>query len=206
MEQNGSRRLLGRSAERATLDGVLSAALAGRSSAIVLRGEAGIGKTALLQYLADRAAGWHVVRAAGVESELELAYGGMHQLCAPMLAQLDGLPEPQREALETVFGRSTGTAPDRFLVGLATLTLFAEAAERQPLLCIVDDAHWLDEASAQILGFVARRLFAERAAVVCALRTGVGDRVLSDLPALELGGLDETDARALLLDNVIGSV
>jgi len=204
MEQVGSRRLLGRSAECAVLDRVLADALAGRSSAIVLRGEAGIGKTALLQYVAGRADGWHVVRAAGVESEMELAYGGMHQLCAPMLTHLDGLPGPQREALDTVFGRSDGDAPDRFLVGLATLTLFAEAAEQQALLCIVDDAQWLDEASAQILGFVARRLFAEKAAIVCALRTGTGDRVLADLPALELRGLDESDARALLLDNVHG--
>jgi len=204
MEQVGSRRLLGRSAECAVLDRVLADALAGRSSAIVLRGEAGIGKTALLQYVAGRADGWHVVRAAGVESEMELAYGGMHQLCAPMLTHLDGLPGPQREALDTVFGRSDGDAPDRFLVGLATLTLFAAAAEQQALLCIVDDAQWLDEASAQILGFVARRLFAEKAAIVCALRTGTGDWVLADLPALELRGLDESDARALLLDNVHG--
>ena len=125
-----------------------------------------MGKNALLGYLSDRAAGWHVARAVGVESEMELAYAGLHQLCAPMLDQLGRLPVPQRDALATVFGRSAGAAPDRFLVGLATLTLFAEVAEQQPLACLVDDAQWLDHASAQILGFVARRLLAERIAVV----------------------------------------
>ena len=131
-----------------------------------------MGKSALLGYLSDRAAGWHVARAVGVESEMELAYAGLHQLCAPMLDQLGRLPVPQRDALATVFGRSAGAAPDRFLVGLATLTLFAEVAEQQPLACLVDDAQWLDHASAQILGFVAWRLLAERIAVVCAARTG----------------------------------
>ncbi len=141
-------------------------ALAGRSRVTVLRGEAGVGKTALLDYLSDRVADWHIARAAGVESEMELAYAGLHLLCAPMLDHLDRLPAPQRDALATVFGRSAGPAPDRFLVGLATLTLFAEVADQQPLACIVDDAQWLDHASAQILGFVARRLLAEPIAVV----------------------------------------
>ena len=152
----------------------------------MLRGEAGVGKSALLGYLSGRVAGWHVARAAGVESEMELAYAGLHQLCAPMLDHLDRLPAPQRDALATVFGRSAGAAPDRFLVGLATLTLFAEVAEQQPLACVVDDAQWLDHASAQILGFVARRLLAERIAVVCAARTGVGDDVLAGLPELSI--------------------
>ena len=147
-------------------------ALAGRSRVTVLQGEAGVGKSALLGYLSDRVVGWHVARAAGIESEMELAYAGLHQLCAPMLDHLDRLPAPQRDALATVFGRSADATPDRFLVGLATLTLFAEVADQQPLACIVDDAQWLDHASAQILGFVARRLFAERIAVVCAARTG----------------------------------
>jgi DNA-binding CsgD family transcriptional regulator len=135
---------------------------------------------------------------------MELVYAGLHQLCAPMLDHLDRLPAPQRDALATVFGRSAGTAPDRFLVGLATLTLFDEVAEQQPLVCVVDDAQWLDRASAQILGFVARRLFAERIAVVCAARTGVGDDVLAGLPELSMRGLGDSDARALLLANVPG--
>ena len=179
-------------------------ALAGRSRVTVLRGEAGVGKTALLDYLSDRVAGWHIARAAGVESEMELAYAGLHLLCAPMLDHLDRLPAPQRDALATVFGRSAGPAPDRFLVGLATLTLFAEVADQQPLACIVDDAQWLDHASAQILGFVARRLLAEPIAVVCAARTGAGDDVLAGLPVLPVAPLGDSDARALLLANVPG--
>ena len=179
-------------------------ALAARSRVTVLRGEAGVGKSALLGYLSDRVVGWHVARALGVESEMELAYGGLHQLCAPMLDHLDRLPAPQRDALATVFGRSAGAAPDRFLVGLATLTLFAEVAEQQPLVCVVDDAQWLDRASAQILGFVARRLLAERIAVVCAARTGIGDDVLAGLSVLPVPALGDSDARALLLANVPG--
>ena len=163
-----------------------------------------MGKSALLGYLSDRVAGWHVARAVGVESEMELAYAGLHQLCAPMLDQLGRLPIPQRDALAMVFGRSAGAAPDRFLVGLATLTLFAEVAEQQPLACIVDDAQWLDHASAQILGFVARRLLAERIAVVCAARTGAGDDVLAGLPELSVRGLGDSDARALLLASGAG--
>jgi DNA-binding CsgD family transcriptional regulator len=182
----------------------LADAVAGRSRVTVLRGEAGVGKSALLGYLSDRVAGWHVARAAGVESEMELAYAGLHQLCAPMLDHLDRLPAPQHDALATVFGRSAGAAPDRFLVGLATLTLFAEAAEQQPLACIVDDAQWLDHASAQILGFVARRLLAEPIAIVCAARTGIGDDALAGLPELPIPGLGDSDARALLLANVPG--
>ena len=185
------------------LDRLVADAAAGRSRVTVLRGEAGVGKSALLGYLSGRVADWQVARAAGVESEMELAYAGLHQLCAPLLDRLDRLPVPQRDALATVFGRRAGTAPDRFLVGLATLTLLAEAAEQQPLVCIVDDVQWLDQASAQILGFVARRLLAERVAVVCAARTG-GDDVLAGLPELSIRGLDDRDARALLLDSVPG--
>jgi DNA-binding CsgD family transcriptional regulator len=188
------------------LDRLLADALAGRSRVTVLRGEAGAGKSALLGYLSGRVAGWHVARAVGIESEMELAYAGLHQLCAPMLDHLGRLPAPQRDALATVFGRSAGAAPDRFLVGLATLTLFAEVAEQQPLACIVDDAQWLDHASAQILGFVARRLLAERIAVVCAARTGIGDDVLAGLPELSIRGLGDGDARALLLANVPGPI
>src|SRR5215472_4759324 len=196
--------LLGRRSECEALDRLLADALAGRSRVTVLRGEAGVGKTARLGYLSGRVAGWHAARAVGVESEMELAYAGLHQLCAPMLDHIGQLPAPQRDALAAVFRRSTGAAPDRFLVGLATLTLFAEVAEQQPLACIVDDAQWLDRASAQILGFVARRLLAERIAVVCAARTGIGDDVLAGLPELPVGGLGDSDARALLLANVPG--
>ena len=198
-------KLLGRRSECEELDRLVADGLAGRSRVTVLRGEAGVGKSALLGYLSGRIAGWHVARAAGVESEMELAYAGLHQLCAPMLDHLDRLPVPQRNALATVFGRSAGAAPDRFLVGLATLTLFAEVAEvaeQQPLACIVDDAQWLDRASAQIVGFVTRRLLAERVAVVCAARTGTGDDVLAGLPELPVRGLGDGDARALLLASV----
>ncbi len=197
-------RLLGRRSEREALDRLLSDALAGQSRVTVLRGEAGVGKSALLSYLSEQVAGWHVMTAAGVESEMELAYSGLHQLCRPILDHLDRLPVPQRQALATVFGQSAGSPPDRFLVGLAALTLFADAAEQQPLLCIVDDAQWLDHASAQILAFVGRRLLAERIALVCAARTGTGDEVLAGLPELPVHGLGDSDARALLLDNVYG--
>ena len=197
-------RLVGRRSECEALDRLLSDALAGQSRVIVVRGDAGVGKSALLRYLSEQIAGWHVATAVGVESEMELAYSGLHQLCGPMLDNLDQLPVPQREALAKVFGQSTGATPDRFLVGLAAFTLFADVAEQRPLVCIVDDAQWLDRASAQILGFVARRLLAERIAVVCAVRTGIGDEVLAGLPELSLHGLDDSDARALLLDNVYG--
>jgi DNA-binding CsgD family transcriptional regulator/tetratricopeptide (TPR) repeat protein len=197
-------RLLGRRSECEALDRLLTDALAGRSRVIIVRGEAGVGKSALLRYLSEQVAGWQVATAVGVESEMELAYSGLHQLCGPMLDRLDRLPVPQREALATVFGQSTGPPPDRFLVGLAALTLFADVAEEQPLVCIIDDAQWLDRASAQILGFVARRLLAERIALVCATRTGIGDEVLAGLPELTVHGLGDSDARALLLENVYG--
>jgi DNA-binding CsgD family transcriptional regulator len=197
-------RLVGRRAECQALDRLVREALAGQSRVVVLRGEAGIGKSALLRHVSEQAGGWHVARAEGVQSEMELAYSGLHQLCAPMLGHLDRLPVPQHDALATVFGRSTAPAPEPFLVGLATLTLLAEFAERHPLLCIVDDAQWLDGASAQILGFVGRRLVAERVALVCAARAGVGDSVLTGLPELSLHGLGDSDARALLLASVYG--
>src|SRR5262245_4451025 len=164
--------LLGRSAECEVLDGLLDRARAGASQAAVIRGEAGIGKSALLKHLDRRLDGWHVARVVGVESEMELAYAALHVLCAPMLDHLEQLPTPQRDALATVFGLSAGSAPDRFLVGLATLTLFAEVAESRPLICVVDDAQWLDASSAQILGFVGARLAAERIVLVAAARSG----------------------------------
>ena len=196
--------LLGRRAECEALDGLLTDVLAGKSRVAVLRGEAGVGKSALLGYVTERVAGWDVATAIAVESEMELAYSGLHQLCGPMLNRLDRLPDPQRDALATVFGRTTGPAPDRFLVALATLTLFAEAAEQQPLICIVDDAQWLDQSSAQVIGFVGRRLHAERVALVCAARTGSGDNVFAGLPELSIEGLGNSDARALLLNNLYG--
>ena len=196
--------LVGRRIECEALDRLLADVIAGQSRVAVLRGDAGVGKSALLEYLSDRVAGWHVARAVGVESEMELAYSSLHLLCAPMLDHVERLPIPQRDALATVFGRSAGPAPDKFLVGLATLTLFAEVAEQQPLVCVVDDAQWLDQVSAQIIGFVARRLLAERIAVVFAARTGIGDHVLAGLPVLAIEGLADSDARALLLGNVQG--
>lgn len=196
--------LLGRRAECEVLDRALSDARAGQSRVIVVRGEPGAGKTALLNYLSQRVDGWRVATATGVESEMELAYSGLHQLCAPMLNRLDRLPIPQRDALATVFGRESGPVPDRFLVGLAALTLFADVSEEQPLVCVVDDAHWLDAASAQILGFVARRLLAERVALVLGARTGAGDEALSGLPELVVSPLADGDARKLLLENVHG--
>src|ERR1700760_4209189 len=197
-------RLLGRRGECEALDRLVADAPAGRSRGTVLPGGAGAGKSALLGYLSGQVAGWHVARATGVESEMELAYAGLHQLCASMLGHIGRLPAPQHDALATVFGRSAGPAPDRFLVGLATLTLFAEVAEQQPLACIVDDAQWLDQASGQVLGFVARRLLAERIAMVCAARTGADNEVLPGLPELPVRGLGARDARALLLANVPG--
>jgi DNA-binding CsgD family transcriptional regulator len=196
--------LLGRRREVDALERLLESVRVGQSRVLVLRGESGIGKSALLEYLVGKASGCHVARAAGAESEMELPYAGLHQLCVSVPDFLERLPAPQRDALATVFGRSTGPAPDRFLVGLATLSLFAEVAEQQPLVCIVDDAHWLDHASAQILGFVARRLLAERVAVVCAARAGTGDDVLAGLPELSVLGLGDSDARSLLLNNVHG--
>jgi DNA-binding CsgD family transcriptional regulator len=162
----------------------------------VVRGEPGVGKTALLDYLAEYVSDSRVALASGVESEMELAYAGLHQLLTPMLDRLERLPAPQREALRTAFGLSSGSAPDRFLVGLAVLSLLADVAEEHPLVCLVDDAQWLDQASAQVLGFVARRLVAESVAVVFAARVP-GDE-LAGLPELVVEGLQEGDARELL--------
>jgi DNA-binding CsgD family transcriptional regulator len=197
-------RLLGRRAECGFLDAALADARDGRSRVVVLRGEAGAGKSTLLDFVVEQADGWRVASAVGIESEMELAYSGLHQLCAPMVDRLDRLPAPQHDALGTIFGLRAGEAPDRFLVALATLSLLAEVAEQQPLLCVIDDAQWLDAASAQILVFVGRRFLAERIAVVCAARTEIGSHVLDGLPELRLKGLDDSDGRALLLENLQG--
>jgi hypothetical protein len=148
--------LLGRLPERAALSELLDAARAGRTGVLVMRGEPRVGKTALLEYAIGPAAGLRVARVAGVESEMELAFAALQQLCAPMLDKLEGLPDPQREALGVAFGLNTAAAPDRFLVGLAALSLLSEVAEQQHLLCVTDDAQWLDRASTQALAFVAR--------------------------------------------------
>ena len=171
---------------------------AGRSGALVVRGEPGVGKTALLEYVLERASGCRVARASGVQSEMELVFAGLHQLCAPMLDRLERLPGPQRDALGTAFGLARGVAPDRFLVGLAVLSLLSEVAEERPLVCLVDDAQWLDRASAQALAFVARRLLAESVALVFAARAPGEERELRGLPELMVEGLGESDARALL--------
>ena len=196
--------LRGRRNERDVLNRQLQRVRAGESSVLVVRGEAGVGKTALLEYVAERASGCRIVRVAGVESEMELAFAGLHQLCAPMLDGLDGLPGPQRDALRVAFGLQDGAAPNRFLVALAILSLLAEAAEVQPLVCLVDDAQWLDRASAQALAFVARRLLAERIAMVFAVREPSDVDELTGLPELVVGGLADDDARWLLASALPG--
>jgi DNA-binding CsgD family transcriptional regulator len=188
--------LLGRASECALLDGLIADIRQGESRSLLLRGEAGIGKSALLEYLVESAPDATIVRAVGVESEMELAFAGLHQLCGPMLDRLPGLPAPQRQALDIVFGLSAGAPPDRFLVGLAVLSLFSEATETRPLLCVVDDAQWLDQASALTLAFVARRLLAEPVGLVFAAREP--GEALAHVPELRVQGLRDGDARALL--------
>ncbi len=191
--------LFGRTDESEVLGQLLADARSGQSGVLVLRGEPGIGKTALLRYLTDEASGFRVARVVGVESEMELPFAGLHQLCGPMLDRLGSLAEPQRRGLSVAFGLASGDSPDRFLVALATLSLLAETSEERPLLCVLDDAQWLDQASAQVLGFVGRRLLAESIALVFAARTPVtSPDHLAGLPELRLGGLDKGPARALL--------
>jgi DNA-binding CsgD family transcriptional regulator len=195
-----------RHAERESLAQLIAQARGGLSGSLVLRGEAGVGKTALLDTLLGRAAGCRVVWAAGVESEMELAFASLHQLCAPFLDRLEHLPPPQRDALGTAFGLRHGEPPDRFLIGLATLSLLADVAESQPLVCLIDDAQWLDRASAQVLGFVARRLGAEAVVMVFAVRQPEDDGHLAGLPELAVGPLRDADARALLAVALPGRV
>ena len=188
--------LRGRRSECARLDGLLAGVRAGRSAALVVRGEAGVGKTALLDYVAESAADLRVLRAAGVESEMELAFAALHQICGPVLDRLARLPAPQRDALGIAFGLQAGPPPDRFLIGLAVLSLLAAAAEDGPLVCLMDDARWLDRASARVLAFAARRLVAESVLMTFAAREPDAD--LDGLPELVVGGLREADARQLL--------
>ncbi|HKC28085.1 MAG TPA: AAA family ATPase [Jatrophihabitans sp.] len=199
--------LRGRASECDVLSRLVASVQVGDSQVLALRGEAGIGKTALLQFLVERASACRIGRAAGVESELELAYAGLHQLCSPYLDRLPKLPTPQREALATAFGLRSGSAPDRFLVGLATLTLLSEVADEQPLVCVVDDAQWLDQTSAQTLEFVARRLGAEPLGMVFAMRQpDQGEPRMAGLPELVVRGLSTDDAAVLLESSVPGAL
>ena len=196
--------LRGRDDESAVLDRLIDTVRGGESRTLVLRGEPGIGKSALLEYVVGRASGCRVMRAAGVEHEMELPYAGLHQLCSPVLDLLEKLPGPQRDALATAFGLNAGQAPDRFIVGLAVLGLLSEVAEEQPLVCVVDDAQWLDKASALSLGFVARRLLAEPIGLVFAVREPSALQELTGLEELSIGGLSEEDARVLLDSALLG--
>jgi DNA-binding CsgD family transcriptional regulator len=200
--------LLDRRGERAAVDRLLDRARASNSAVLVVRGEAGIGKTVLLDYAASwaSASGFRVVRGWGVESEMELAFAGLHQLCVPLLGRLEQLPTPQRDALAVAFGMREGQAPDRFLVGLAVLSLLAATAEDQPLACVVDDAQWLDRASVQCLAFAARRLLAEPIALIFAVRGPGDDQELAGMPGLTVAGLGLDDARTLLASAIGGRV
>ena len=196
--------VLGRAIERERLEQLQTAVRTGQSAALVVRGEAGIGKTALLDYAAERVERCRVLRAVGVESEMELPFAALHQLCVPLLDGLERLPPPQRDALGTAFGLRAGHRPDRFLVGLAVLSLLSDAAETQPLICLVDDAQWLDRSSAQVLSFVARRLEAESVLLLFAERDEDVLEELAGLPELRLQGLSDADARELLASANIG--
>jgi hypothetical protein len=194
----------GRARERQVLDDLLDRVRSAESAVLVIRGEAGIGKTELMRYCARQASGCRLVQIAGVESEIELPFAALHQLCAPMLGGMTALPEPQEHALRVAFGLATGPAPDRFVVGLAALSLLAEYAAARPLACLVDDAQWLDEASSQVLGFVGRRLLAESALLLFAVRQAAEEQIFPGLPALTVEGLTDEDARALLTATVPG--
>ena len=190
--------LRGRRNECDALDRLLTSVRASQSQVLVMRGQAGAGKSALLEYLVRSASGCRIGRAAGHEYEMELAYAGLHQLCAPLLDLRERLPGPQRDALAAAFGLSAAPAPDRFVVGLGVLGLLSAVAEEQPLHCVIDDAQWLDKTSALTLAFVARRLLAESVGLVFAVREPSNVPELTGLPELVLGGLGDSDARALL--------
>jgi DNA-binding CsgD family transcriptional regulator len=191
--------LLDRAAETSAVEGVLAAVRDGLSGVLVLRGEAGIGKTMLLDWAAGQAGGMRVARVAGVQAEMGMGFAGLHRLLIPFLGGLDGLPGPQRQALGSAFGLADGPPPDRFLVGLAALTLLTDAAAERPVLCLVDDAQWLDQVSVEVLGFIARRLYADRAGMLFTVREGEeGAAALAGLPERMLGGLPEEVAGELL--------
>jgi DNA-binding CsgD family transcriptional regulator len=201
---SGEGPLRGRATESAALQQLITDTRSSESQVLVLRGEAGAGKTALLGHVRELATGFRCLQVAGVQSDMELAFAGLQQLCAPLLNHVDALPVPQRDALKVAFGLGVGPAPDRFLVGLAVLSLFTAGAEGAPLLCVIDDAQWLDQVSVQTLGFVARRLLAEPIALVFAVRDH-GAEVLSGLPEIMVGGLSDSDARELL-DSLVRTV
>lgn len=188
--------LVGRSRQISTLEALAGAVGTGQGRALVVQGEAGIGKSSLIERMVQTGAGLKLLRAVGVESEMELPFGGLHQLCAPLLDLVSELPGPQRDAMETAFGVREGRPPDRLLVGLGLLTLLSEAAGQQPLLCVVDDAHWLDRASLQALAFVGRRVLADPVGVVIATR--VIDPEFLGWPELVVEGLTASEAHALL--------
>jgi DNA-binding CsgD family transcriptional regulator len=198
------RPLQDRQTERAALQTLIARARDGTSGVVVLRGEPGVGKTALLDDVLAHAAGCRIVHAAGVESEMELAFAGLHQLCGSFHDGVERLPAPQRHALRTAFGLDDGAPPDRFLVGLAVLSLLSDVAETQPLVCLLDDVQWLDQASAQVLGFVARRLGAESVVMIFAVREQGDDRHLAGLPEVVVSPLPEADSRALLATTLPG--
>jgi hypothetical protein len=189
-------RLTGRRRECEELDELIASVRSGQSGPLVVRGEAGVGKTALLDYVAENASGCCLARTVGVQAEMELAFAGLHRLLGPMLDRLERLPVGQQEALRVALGVSTGSPPDRFLVGLAVLSLLSEVATDQPLVCLVDDEQWLDRASTQVLAFVARRLEAEPVGLLLAARTLSDD--LAGLPELVVEGLAAADAGELL--------
>jgi hypothetical protein len=198
----GTLMLRGRRDECAVLERLLDGARVGRSAVLVLEGEAGVGKTALLDYAIGSASDLRVLRAVGVESEMELAFAGLHQLCLPVLDRVERLPLPQRDALLTTFGLRAGPVPDRFLVGLAVLSLLSDVADERPLVCVVDDAQWLDGASAQCVAFVARRLLAESVVMLFAAREQ--SDLFAGLPELVVEGLRAADARSLLVSVIPG--
>jgi hypothetical protein len=198
------RRLRGRRGECETLDRLVASLRAGQSPSLVVRGEAGAGKTALLEYLIERASGCRIARVAGTESETGLAFAGLHQLCAPFLDRLERLPGPQRDALGMAFSLRDGDAPDRFVVGMAVLSLLCDVAADRPLVCVADDVQWLDQPSVQALAFVARHLAAESVAVVFAVRQCGEEQHLTGVAELVVRGLADGDARALLGSAVTG--
>jgi len=197
--------LHGRDRECATLRGLIATGASGASQVLVLRGEAGVGKTALLEHASELASGFRCVQVAGIQSDMELAFAALQQLSAPLMTHADELPEPQREALNVAFGRGIGPTPDRFLVGLAVLSLMSAAANEQPLLCLIDDAQWLDQVSLQTLAFVARRLLAEPVVIVFAARDA-GAATLEGLPELVIEGVPDAAARELLDSAVPGLI